>query len=111
MDGNWQRHSALDKYKAPREDFKVHGESWVDGARELGCYRATIGVPIGSKQMARQAQGTKQHGAHIYISLTGTRLQKVSYPAFLQVPAGYMEFPSDSFFFQHHQNHQNPHIN
>src|SRR6478735_8836630 len=67
MDRNWQRHSALDKYKAPREDFKVHGESWVDGARELGCYRATTGVPIGSKQMARQAQGTKQHGAHIYI--------------------------------------------
>jgi hypothetical protein len=67
MDGNWQRHSALDKYKAPREDFKIHGESWVDGARELDCYRATTGVPIGSKQMARQAQGTKQHGAHIYI--------------------------------------------
>jgi hypothetical protein len=64
MDRNWQRCSALNEYKAPREGFKVHGESWVNGARELGCYRATIGVAFRSKPMTRQAQDTKQHGPH-----------------------------------------------
>jgi hypothetical protein len=64
MDRNWQRRSALNKYKAPREDFKVHGESWVNGARELSCYRATTGVAFRSKPMTRQAQDTKQYGPH-----------------------------------------------
>jgi hypothetical protein len=64
MQRDWKWRNDLDKYKAPRKDFKVHGESWINSARELDCYRVTERMAFRNKQITRQAQGTKQQGPH-----------------------------------------------